>query len=64
LVGYGKDKFVSVVKHHDLKTHGGVEVHLHAFLTTVVGTDEWLDVHFSHFRVWEGLLSNHYVGAF
>jgi hypothetical protein len=31
-----------LIKHHAMKTYGGVEVHFHAFLNSVLEGDEWL----------------------
>jgi len=31
-----------LIKHHVMKTYWGVEVQLHAFLTTALGGVEWL----------------------
>jgi hypothetical protein len=30
-----------LTKHHAMKTHGGVKVQLHAFLTSVLNGGEW-----------------------
>lgn len=53
-----------MVKHNDLKKHAGVEVQFHAFLTTVVGMDEWSDIHSNHFTIWERLLGKYYMRHF
>jgi hypothetical protein len=37
-----KGKIVPVVNYHAMKTHEGVEVHLHVFLTSTLDADEWL----------------------
>jgi hypothetical protein len=36
-----KDKGTTVPVQHAMKTYGGVEVHLHAFLTSTLEGDEW-----------------------
>jgi hypothetical protein len=52
-----------LTKHHTMKMHGGVEVQLHAFLTSAVDGDDWSASRPGRFTPGERIPGNHWIGS-
>jgi hypothetical protein len=52
-----------LIKHHDMKTHGGTEVYLHPFGTSIIGGSEWSASPASRFIFGDGAPGNHCIGG-
>jgi hypothetical protein len=62
---YGKGKVVPVLnyKHHATKTYWGMEIKLHAFLTSALAEDEWSTLRSGLFTPRETASGTHWIGG-